>query len=49
MVETEKAFETARQIIKNEGIFVGMTSGAAMYAAIEIARKLEKDNSSHIS
>jgi cysteine synthase B len=42
MVETEKAFETAREIVKKEGIFVGMSSGAAMYAALEIAKKLKK-------
>jgi len=41
MVETEKAFETTRQIVKKEGIFVGMSSGAAMYAAIEIAKKIK--------
>lgn len=40
MVETEKAYEMARQIIKNEGIFVGMSSGAAMYAALVIAEKI---------
>ena len=40
MVETEKAYEMARQIIKNEGIFVGMSSGAAMYAALEVAGKI---------
>jgi S-sulfo-L-cysteine synthase (O-acetyl-L-serine-dependent) len=44
MVETEIAFEMARQIIKNEGIFVGMSSGAAMYAAIEIAKKINSGN-----
>ena len=41
MVETEKAFELARQIAKKEGIFVGMSSGAAVYAAIEIAKRIE--------
>jgi S-sulfo-L-cysteine synthase (O-acetyl-L-serine-dependent) len=41
MVETEVAFEMARQIIRQEGIFVGMSSGAAMYAAIEVAKKIE--------
>ncbi len=41
MVETEAAYEMTRQIIKKEGIFVGMSSGAAMYAAIEVARKIE--------
>ena len=44
MVETEDAFETARQIIKQEGIFVGMSSGAAMYAALKIADKIESGN-----
>ncbi len=41
MVETEDAFEMARQIVKNEGIFVGMSSGAALYAAIEVAKEIE--------
>jgi cysteine synthase B len=41
MVETETAYETARQIVRNEGIFVGMSSGAAMYAAQEIARQID--------
>ncbi|MFC1925020.1 PLP-dependent cysteine synthase family protein [Chloroflexota bacterium] len=41
MVETEVAYETARQVVKNEGIFVGMSSGAAMYAAIQVASKIE--------
>lgn len=41
MVETEAAFEITRQIVKKEGIFVGMSSGAAMYAAIEVAKKIK--------
>jgi cysteine synthase B len=41
MVETESVFEMARQIVKKEGIFVGMSSGAAMYAAIEVAKKIK--------
>ncbi len=41
MVETEAAYEMTRQIVKREGIFVGMSSGAAMYAAIEVAKKIE--------
>jgi S-sulfo-L-cysteine synthase (O-acetyl-L-serine-dependent) len=40
-VETEVAFEMARQIVKKEGIFVGMSSGAAMYAAVEVAKKIK--------
>jgi cysteine synthase B len=41
MVETEAAYRMSRQIIKKEGIFVGMSSGAAMYAALEIAKKIK--------
>jgi cysteine synthase B len=41
MVETKDAYEMSRQIVKHEGIFVGMSSGAAMYAAIDIASKIE--------
>jgi cysteine synthase B len=41
MVETEVAYEMARQIVKKEGIFVGMSSGAAMYAADQIARRID--------
>ena len=41
MVETEAAYEMARQIVRQEGIFVGMSSGAAMYAAIEMAKQIE--------
>lgn len=37
MIESEDAIETAREIIRNEGIFVGMSSGAAMLAAQRIA------------
>jgi cysteine synthase B len=40
MVETEAAFELAREIVKKEGILVGMSSGAAMFASLEIARKI---------
>jgi len=41
MVETEAAYEMARQIVKKEGIFVGMSSGAAMYAASQLASQVE--------
>ena len=41
MVETEDAFQMARQIIREEGIFVGMSSGAAMHAATETAKKIK--------
>ncbi|WKY45141.1 cysteine synthase family protein [Eubacteriaceae bacterium ES2] len=41
MIESEVAFEYARLIVKQEGIFVGMSSGAAMFAAAEIAKKID--------
>ena len=41
MVETEAAYAMARQIVKKEGIFVGMSSGAAMYATVQLAKKIK--------
>ncbi|MDO9333337.1 MAG: cysteine synthase family protein [Dehalococcoidales bacterium] len=41
MVETEAAYEMTRQIVSREGIFVGMSSGAAMYATVQIAKKID--------
>lgn len=41
-VESEDAFEMSRQIAKKEGILVGMSSGAAMYVAVEVAKKIKK-------
>ncbi len=42
MIESEEAFEMAREVIRKEGIFIGMSSGAAMLAAIETAKNIEK-------
>jgi len=44
MVETEDAFKMARQVARNEGIFCGMSSGAVMYASLEIAKKTKSGN-----
>jgi cysteine synthase B len=40
-VESEEAFAMARRIVHEEGIFVGMSSGAAMVAALEAAKKID--------
>jgi cysteine synthase B len=39
MIESEKAFDMTRDLAKYEGVFVGMSSGAAMLAAVETAKK----------
>lgn len=39
-VKDEDAFETARKLARLEGILVGISAGAATYAAIELAKKL---------
>ena len=40
-IESEEAFETSRRIVNEEGIFVGMSSGAAMLAALKTAEQLD--------
>lgn len=44
MIESEEAIEMARQIIRQEGIFAGMSSGAALLAAVRTAQKIESGN-----
>ena len=44
VVKTEDAYKTARNLVKMEGLFVGMSSGAAMWAAIEQVKKMEEGN-----
>ncbi len=43
-VKNEDAFETGRMIGKNEGFLVGISSGAALHAAIEVAKREENRN-----
>ena len=40
-VKNDDAFATAKLIAKHEGILVGISSGAALYAALELAKKTE--------
>lgn len=40
-VENEGAFELGREIARTEGILVGISSGAALKAATELAKRLE--------
>jgi cysteine synthase A len=40
-VTNEDAFETARELAKTEGILCGISSGAATWAALQVARRPE--------
>ena len=42
-VTNEDAMETARQLASKEGIFVGISSGAAMWAAIRISQRPQNE------
>jgi len=39
-VSDKQAVDTAREIARNEGMLLGYSSGAAVYAAIKVAKKL---------
>lgn len=41
-VNDEDAFETTRKLAVKEGLFVGMSSGAAMFGALRMAEQLKK-------
>ncbi|MGI9951001.1 cysteine synthase A [Moorellaceae bacterium AZ2] len=41
-VGNEEAMETSRRLAREEGILVGISSGAAVYAALQVARRLGK-------
>jgi len=40
-VTTEQAYDTGKMLAKKEGILVGITSGAALYAALQVAKRPE--------
>jgi cysteine synthase A len=42
-VSNEDAMETARQLAKKEGILVGISSGAAMWAAVQLSQRAESE------
>lgn len=40
-VENEDAFETSRRLTREEGLMTGISSGAALYAALQLAKRPE--------
>ncbi len=44
MVTSQQAAEATRQLLKREGIFAGISSGAAVHQAIKVAKEMDKGN-----
>ena len=42
-VTNEQAFHMARRLIREEGLLVGISSGAAAYAAVEVSKRAENE------
>lgn len=42
-VSNEDAFETGKEIARTEGVLVGISSGAALHAALELAKRPENE------
>lgn len=40
-VSNEDAFETGKSVVRNDGVLVGISSGAAVWAAIQLAKRPE--------
>ena len=43
IIKDPDAFETSRYLLREEGIFGGISSGASLYGAIELAKRPENE------
>jgi len=41
-VATEESYEMVKRLLKDEGLFVGLSSGAALEASLKVAKQLEQ-------
>ena len=41
VIEDDEAYETSKKLASREGIFAGMSSGAVLKAALDLAAKIE--------
>ena len=44
IIDTQEAFETTRTLLKLEGIFAGVSSGAVLSCALKMATRIDKGN-----
>jgi len=44
IVTSQQAMEATRQLLEKEGIFAGLSSGAVVHQAIQVAREMEEGN-----
>ena len=47
-VSNDNAINTARELCFNEGLYVGISSGASVYAAIDYSKQLDNDSKNKI-
>ena len=43
-VNDEQAFSTAKEITRREGVIAGSSSGADLWCALELAKRIDKGN-----
>ena len=44
MIDSQEAFHTTRRLMEQEGLFAGISSGAVIACALQLARRMDKGN-----